>query len=67
MINFTPAALALAETMTSDEAAHILTWTDEPELLAAPGQSAPVYTPDQITAARMVGEWDVARCIGHVQ
>lgn len=43
--------------MTDLEAAEILTWTDEPELIAAPGQTPPAFSPEDVAAARLKSDW----------
>jgi hypothetical protein len=53
-----PAELAAA--MTDEEAALILTLTDEPELILAPGQVAPRFAPVIIAAARLRSDWACA-------
>lgn len=47
----------LAADMTEEEAADILTWTDEPELLAQPGERAPTFPPHLVAAARIKSAW----------
>jgi len=50
--------------MDFSEAAEILTWTNEPELLAEPGQPIPVFSDAEIAAARIASamfERDVFR------
>lgn len=48
---------AAALLMTDEEAAHILTMLDEPELLHEPGETPPVFTDEEIQAARLRGKW----------
>lgn len=40
--------------MTIEEACEIITWIDEPELIAEPGQSMPAFSAEQIETARLV-------------
>lgn len=55
---------ARVATMDESEAADILTWTDEPELLEEPGEPIPVFSDVDIAAARIIGE-TIARQYGH--
>lgn len=41
--------------MDESTACEIITWTDEPDLLAEPGEPIPVFTAAEITEARIVG------------
>jgi len=52
----TPLAAALA--MTPQRAAEILTWTDEPDLIAEAGQLVPVFTAEEVAAARLHCGWN---------
>jgi|GEM_PF-2478365 len=59
-----PQTLDLARralTMDESTVAEILTWTDEPELIRALGQTAPVFSDADVAAARLANAWEVAR------
>lgn len=45
--------------MTDAEACDVITWTDEPELIAVfPGDPGPDFTAEQIAAARLRAIWN---------
>ena len=53
----------IAAPISFEAAADVLTWTDEPELLAQPGQPAPTFTAAQVREARRLSSchpsaWD---------
>lgn len=50
-------ALTDALLMSDDRASWILTWTDEPELLAQPGEPSPAFTAAEVEAARLRSSW----------
>lgn len=54
--------------MDESRAVEIVTWTDEPELLAEPGQPIPTFTPAEISEARAISamiERDIFREMLH--
>lgn len=57
----------IAARMPAHRAAEILTWTDEPELLAEPGDIIPTFHPDVIAAARLISERDCAEILDGMQ
>lgn len=46
----------LAASMSFSRCAEILTWVDEPELLAEPGEQPPSFSATEIAAARLAGD-----------
>lgn len=62
--DYKEAVCDLADRMSEEQAGEIITWTDEPELLAEPGETIPTFHPVLIAAARMRGEMDSADLFG---
>lgn len=47
---------ARVATMDEATAVEIITWTEEPDLLAEPGEPIPVFSTIDIAAARIIGD-----------